>query len=69
MGFTKQAQGAALCHYLMYGDNGANRIKFAGVIRKFLDLNPAADDLPKALSKSCEEIEKAVASHMKERVE
>jgi hypothetical protein len=68
VGFIKQAQGAALCHYLLLADNGAYRVKLAGVLRTFFLGDASPDDLPKALGKSCEEIEKELDAFMKDRV-
>jgi hypothetical protein len=69
VGFFKQAQGAALCHYLLLAENGAYRVKLAGVIRKFLKGDATPDDLPKALGKSCEEIQKELDAFMQDLIE
>jgi hypothetical protein len=65
---VRQAQGAALCHYLLQSNGGAYRVRFAGIVRKYLSGDASEEDLPKALGKSFEEIEKELAAFMAERL-
>jgi hypothetical protein len=43
-------------------------VRFAGIVRKYLSGDASEEDLPKALGKSFEEIEKELAAFMAERL-
>ena len=58
-------QAAALCHFLLHGEGGAWRLKFLGVVREYLlGRDPAAENLPKALGLTANEIETRLEAHM-----
>ena len=52
----------------MYGNDGAFRLEFMGLVQDFLDGEADEDDLPEALGKSVEEIEKELADYMAKRL-
>ena len=52
----------------MHGNDGEHRLAFLGLVKDYLEGESDEDDLPEALEKSIEEIEKELADYMAKRL-